>query len=397
MSWLPARAAAPHGGELVERIPPPDRLADLKAKAASLPTLSVDRRVLSDLRMLGMGAYSPLTGFMGRADYHRVVHEMRLASGLVWPLPVTLPVSGDDAARLRGCGQVALAYRGRRVAVVDVEEVYRPDKNEEAFQVYGTTDTRHPGVQALLEQGDWYVAGPVTVLDLALEEEGDLAPYFLWPRQTRRLFRERGWRTVVAFQTRNPIHRAHEYLQKCALEMVDGLLIHPLAGATKEDDLDAPTRFRCYLRLIDGYFPKERVLLAAFPASMRYAGPREAVFHALCRKNYGCTHFIVGRDHAGVGSFYGTFDAQRIFDRFTPEELGIIPLKFDHAFYCRACGGMATARTCPHGSGSRVALSGTRVRELLRRGERLPEEFTRPEVAEVLLASAAQSRAGAGR
>jgi len=347
--------------------------------------------------MLGMGAYSPLQGFMGREDYERVVEEMRLANGLVWSIPVTLAAGALEMRDLKGASRLALTYRSRPVAVMEVTEVYQPDKAREAVEVYGVDDPRHPGVRALFEQGEFYLAGPVAVLDLALDEEGELAPYFLAPRETRRLFSERGWKSVVAFQTRNPIHRAHEYLQKCALEMVDGLLIHPLVGATKEDDIDAVTRFRCYRRLIDSYFPAERVLLAAFPASMRYAGPREAVFHALCRKNYGCTHFIVGRDHAGVGSFYGTYDAQRIFERFDPAEIGIHPLKFEHAFFCKKCGGMATARTCPHSESDHVTLSGTKVRELLQQGEAPPPEFTRPEVAEILVAASTPERSGQGR
>lgn len=386
---------APHGGTLVERLAPPEALPELSARARTLPRLPIDRCGLCDLRMLGTGAYSPLDGFMRKADYERVVEEMRLASGLVWTIPITLPIGWVEARDLQGASKIALWWRSRPVAILEIEEIYQPDKAKEARLVYGVDDPRHPGVRAVYEQGELYAAGAVTVLDLCLEEEGGLAPFFLPPAATRRLFAERGWRSVVAFQTRNPIHRAHEYLQKCALEIADGLLIHPLAGATKEDDIDAFTRFRCYSRLLESYFPKDRVLLAAFPASMRYAGPREAVFHALCRKNFGCTHFIVGRDHAGVGGYYGAYDAQRLFDRFEPEEIGIQPLKFEQAFYCRVCGGMATAKTCPHDAGQHLSLSGTKVRELLQRGEAPPPEFTRPEVAQELLA-AAQSKGGAG-
>jgi sulfate adenylyltransferase len=281
---------------------------------------------------------------------------------------------------------------GHPLAVLEVAEKYRYDKREEARLAYGTEDEAHPGVAAVYAQGEVNLAGKVSVFELP--PAGEFAELKLTPRETREVFQSRGWRRIAGFQTRNPIHRAHEYLQKCALEIVDGLLIHPLVGETKGDDTPSEVRIRCYRALIERYFPEDRVLLAVWPGAMRYAGPREAIFHALVRKNYGCTHFIVGRDHAGVGSYYGTYDAQRIFDEFAPGELGIIPLFFEHAFFCRTCGGMASPKTCPHSPGERVALSGTAVREKLAQGERLPAEFTRPEVAEILIAASRRARRG---
>jgi sulfate adenylyltransferase len=363
---------APHGGTLV------DRTGEAPDDLESLETLTLTSRELSDLDMIASGALSPLEGFMGKADYERVVAEMRLASGLAWSLPVCLAV----AEAPQGV-RVALADEdGRKVAVLEVEEIYEYDKTREAERCYGTTDEAHPGVAVLYQQHPLYLGGRVSVFERADSSFPELA---LDPAQTRAAFAERGWKRVVGFQTRNPIHRAHEYLTKGALETVDGLLIHPLVGDTKSDDVPAATRVRCYEILIDGYYPQERVLLSAFPAAMRYAGPREAIWHAICRKNYGCSHFIVGRDHAGVGAYYGTYDAQLIFDEFESHELDIEPMFFEHSFWCRVCGQMASSKTCPHGAEVRVFLSGTKVRELLAEGELPPVEFTRPEVAEVLI------------
>jgi sulfate adenylyltransferase len=335
--------------------------------------------------MLAVGALSPLTGFVGEADYVSVLETMHLSSGLAWAIPVTLSLADDDVKRIGAGNSVALLPRegGDPIAVVDVAEVFKRDRQKEALGVYGTEDLDHPGVRALHDAGDFCLAGTVRALELP--EHDDFLSYRLTPAQTRTAFAERGWRTVVGFQTRNPIHRAHEYLQKCALEIVDGLLVHPLVGATKGDDVPADVRMRCYEALFEGYYPKDRAMVSVFPAAMRYAGPREAIWHAICRKNYGCTHFIVGRDHAGVGSYYGTYDAQRIFEEFDPGELGITPLMFEHSFWCNACEGMASPKTCPHGEESRVSLSGTRVREMLRAGERPPIEFSRPEVADILI------------
>jgi len=376
---------APHGGDLVDLLVPEGRREATRAEADHLPKLVVNARELSDLEMLTVGALSPLRGFVGEADYVSVLETMHLTNGLAWSIPVTLSLTDDDVKRIGAGGSVALLpwEAGDPIAVVEVAEVFKRDRQKESVGVFGTEDLEHPGVQALHDAGDFCLAG--TVRALALPEHDDFLPYRLTPAQTRAAFAERGWRTVVGFQTRNPIHRAHEYLQKCALEIVDGLLVHPLVGATKDDDVPADVRMRCYEALFEGYYPKDRAMVSVFPAAMRYAGPREAIWHAICRKNYGCTHFIVGRDHAGVGSYYGTYDAQRIFEEFEPGELGIMPLMFEHSFWCDACEGMASPKTCPHGEGSRVSLSGTKVREMLRAGERPPAEFSRPEVADILI------------
>ena len=369
---------APHGGTLVNRVLGADEGRAALELAAGLPSVTLDPRGVADLELIATGAYSPLTGFMGLADYQRVLHEMRLASGLPWSLPITLRVT--DARRVRDT--VALkAPDDNAVALLEVREVFTHSKEEEAQLSYGTTDPQHPGVAQLYGQGDFLVGGDIRLLRRTAPAFPELA---LDPVDTRRVFAERGWRTVVGFQTRNPVHRAHEYIQKAALETVDGLLLHPLLGATKDDDVPAAVRVKSYRVLLERYYPRDRVLLAGFPAAMRYAGPREAVFHALVRKNYGCTHFIVGRDHAGVGNYYGTYDAQRIFDRFARGELGIHIICFEHTFYCQRCGGMASPKTCPHDAESHVTLSGTKVRELLRSGTLPPPEFSRPEVGQVL-------------
>ena len=376
---------APHGGELVDLLVPEGRRDANRAEADHLPTLVVNARELSDLEMLTVGALSPLTGFVGEDDYVSVLETMHLSNGLAWSIPVTLSLTDDDVKRIGAGGSVALlpSEGADPIAIVDVAEVFKRDRQKEALGVFGTEDLEHPGVKALHDAGDFCLAG--TVRALSLPEHDDFVSYRLTPAQTRAAFAERGWRTVVGFQTRNPIHRAHEYLQKCALEIVDGLLVHPLVGATKGDDVPADIRMRCYEALFEGYYPKDRAMVSVFPAAMRYAGPREAIWHAICRKNYGCTHFIVGRDHAGVGSYYGTYDAQKIFEEFEPGELGIMPLMFEHSFWCNACEGMASPKTCPHGENERVSLSGTKVREMLRAGERPPIEFSRPEVADILI------------
>jgi sulfate adenylyltransferase len=364
----------PHGGQLLERTGPrPEGVDELEA-------IRLTPRELSDLDMLASGALSPLQGFMGRDDYERVVEGMRLANGLPWALPVCLAV--DEAPR--GDEVVLADESGRPLAVLEVEDVYDYDKEREAERCFRTTDTEHPGVARLYAQKPRYLAGRVTVFE---RREPDFPELGLDPAETRAIFAERGWRRVVGFQTRNPIHRAHEYLTKGALETVDGLLIHPLVGETKSDDVPAETRVECYRVLLDGYYPADRVVLASFPAAMRYAGPREAIWHAICRKNYGCSHFIVGRDHAGVGDYYGTYDAQLVFDEFESHELDIEPMFFEHAFFCRACGQMATPKTCPHSGDDHVFLSGTKVRELLAAGELPPVEFSRPEVAAVLISA----------
>jgi sulfate adenylyltransferase len=365
---------APHGGELV------DRTGDRPGDISELEVVTLTSRELSDLDMLASGALSPLEGFMNREDYERVVEEMRLANGLAWALPVCLAVDAAPAG-----DRVALADEsGRLVAVLDVEETFEYDKEREAEQCFRTTDDAHPGVARLYGQKPLYLAGKVTVFERAEAPFPELA---LDPADSRAEFAKRGWKRVVGFQTRNPIHRAHEYLTKTALETVDGLLIHPLVGDTKSDDVPAKTRVACYEVLLENYYPADRVVLSAFPAAMRYAGPREAIWHAICRKNYGCSHFIVGRDHAGVGDYYGSYDAQQIFDEFEPHELDIEPMFFEHAAYCKVCAAMVSPKTCPHGGDDHVFLSGTKVREMLGKGEIPPVEFSRPEVAEVLIAA----------
>jgi sulfate adenylyltransferase len=366
------RLIKPHGGELVDRTGPRPDGVEL------LETVTLSSRELADLDMIASSALSPLRGFMGRDEYESVLESMRLANGLAWSLPVCLAV--DEAPKGE---RVALAGEdGTLYAVLDVSEVFDYDVKREAELCYRTTDEAHPGVAVLLAQKPHYLAGEVTVFERPTPPFPELA---LDPAATRALFAERGWRRVVGFQTRNPIHRAHEYLTKVALETVDGLLIHPLVGDTKSDDIPSKVRVDCYRALIDGYYPPDRVVVSAFPAAMRYAGPREAIWHAICRKNYGCSHFIVGRDHAGVGSYYGTYDAQLIFDEFEPHELDIEPMMFEHSFWCRRCGSMASNKTCPHGADDKIVLSGTKVREMLAGGEEPPSEFTRPEVADVLI------------
>jgi sulfate adenylyltransferase len=385
----------PHGGRLTTRLAHPDERDRWLEQIQALPSVTLTPREVADIECLAVGALSPLEGFLGRADYESVVADMRLASGLVWTLPVTLAATADEVIDLKIDTDVALRDPlGEPLAVLHLEEIYAYDREEEAESVFRTSDPSHPGVATLLAQGEWLLGGRVTVL--RLPRGRPFVSYRLTPREVRRAVADRGWRTLVGFQTRNPIHRAHEYLTKCALEQVDGLLLHPLVGETKGDDIPADVRMQAYEVLMEGYYPKDRVLLSVFVAAMRYAGPREAIFHALCRKNYGCTHFIVGRDHAGVGSYYGTFDAQDIFREFEPEELGIAPMFFDHSFWCRSCGGMATTKTCPHGPGDRVALSGTEVRRRLSTGEPIPPEFSRPEVAAVLSAALTGAPSGAG-
>jgi sulfate adenylyltransferase len=373
-------AIAPHGGQLVNRIATAEQRAEFLSKADFLPRVQLDDRAVSDVEMIAIGAFSPLTGFMNQEDYDRTVTEMRLANGLVWSIPITLSVSEEVASPLQEGGLIRLDNsRGEFIAVLQLTQKYNYDKTREAINVYRTDDVKHPGVQVLYNQGTVHLAGDIWLLQR--EPHPQFPSYQIDPAASRQLFKDKGWKTIVGFQTRNPIHRAHEYIQKCALEIVDGLFLHPLVGATKEDDIAADVRMRCYEILLEHYYPLDRVTLAINPAAMRYAGPREAIFHALVRKNYGCTHFIVGRDHAGVGDYYGTYDAQYIFEEFAPGELGIVPMKFEHAFYCTRTKQMATSKTSPSKPEERIHLSGTKVREMLRRGELPPPEFSRPEVA----------------
>ena len=374
---------APHGGSLVDRVVADDSEGG-RHESQQLPVIELNHRQMTDVEMIATGGFSPLEGFMAHDDYERVVAEMRLADGLPWPLPITLGVSAERAHATAPGDRLALATpEGTRWGIIDVTDVFQRDKTREAELVYNTTDDAHPGVNALHRDGDWCLGGPITLFELPHHE--DFPVYRLPPAETRRIFRERGWQRVVGFQTRNPIHRAHEYLHKCVMETYDALLIHPVIGPTKDGDLPNDVRMKCYEVMIENYYPKNHVMLAAYPAAMRYAGPREAVFHALIRKNYGCTHFIVGRDHAGVGDYYDTYDAHRIFDTFDEAEIGITPLFFDHSFYCHRCESVASTKTCPHDATHHVRFSGTRVRQLLQAGEPLPKELTRPEVAEVMM------------
>src|SRR5436309_9525621 len=374
---------APHGGELVINMASEAEIVALQEGAKSLPYVTIGSRQLADLEMMAIGAYSPLGGFMGREDYLGVVNTMHLSNGLPWSIPITLATTAAQAEALKVGSQLALVNeQGALQAVMTLDEKYGYDKKLEARKVYRTEEDAHPGVRVVYQQGDILLGGPVRVV--ALQPQA-FAQYRYTPTQSRELFAERGWKRVVGFQTRNPVHRAHEYIQKCAMETVDGLFLHPLVGDTKGDDIPADVRMRCYEVLLENYYPAERVILGVLPAAMRYVGPREAIFHACMRKNYGCSHFIVGRDHAGVGNYYGTYDAHYIFAEFDAAKVGVTPLFFEHTFFCRACDAMASSKTCPHGSGQHVTLSGTKVRQMLQAGEIPPREFSRPEVAKVLI------------
>jgi len=380
----------PHGGKLINRILDGEAKEAAIERGKSLPGISIGQETLTDLENIAQGVFSPLEGFMNRKDFQSVVDRMRLTNDLPWTIPITLDVSQETADLLRLGSEVALIDpSGDLAAILYLEDKYSFNREDLARQVFRTTDDKHPGVKKVYSMGDVLLGGKI---DLVKEQPDPYAQYNLSPQETRILFKEKGWETVVAFQTRNPVHRAHEYLQKCALEVVDGLLLHPLVGETKSDDVPTDIRIKCYEVIIKNYYHPQRTVFSVMPVNMRYAGPREAIFHALLRKNYGCTHFIVGRDHAGVGNYYGTYDAHYIFREFEPQELAITPFFFEHAFYCKQCGGMASNKTCPHSSSEHVFLSGTKVREMLSRGEVPPKEFTRQEVAEVLIEGLRQKK-----
>ena len=374
----------PHGGALIQRtLTGNDRKKAIEIGSKAISVV-LSERGLHDLECLATGVYSPLDGFVTEEAYYTILDKLRLPTGVVWSIPITLQISEQEAIGIEPEAEVALRHpNGTILALIRVTDVYRPNQSVEAKKVYGTTDGNHPGVAAMISAGTVYLGGPVHLINSF--SSSPFPDQSFTPEKTRTEFANRGWSTVVAFQTRNPIHRAHEYLTKVALENVDGLFINPLVGSTKSDDIPADVRMRCYQTLLQNYYPEDRVFLGTYPAAMRYAGPREAILHAISRQNYGCTHFIVGRDHAGVGDYYGTYEAQQIFERFSRKELHIEPLKFEHAFFCKVCGQMASQKSCPHGGDNHVFLSGTKVRELLATGKKPPSQFTRPEIAEILI------------
>ncbi len=381
---------SPHGGKLVNKVVDDQNKVRLLNQAEDMVHISLSNRDLVEAENIATGLYSPIEGFMNEEDYKSVVENMRLADGTVWTIPVVLGVTEEKAKKIEEGKRIALTDNADKIyAVMDVEDIYKYDEKQEAQKVYKTKSSDHPGVKNVYSRGNYHIGGEIHLLERIQHDKFN--EYRLDPKDVRKHIKNKDWDRVVGFQTRNPIHRAHEYLQKCSLEIVDGLLLSPLVGETKSSDIPVDYRIESYEVVMDKIYPEGRVFLSVFPAAMRYAGPREAVFHSLCRKNYGCTHFIVGRDHAGVGDYYGTYEAQEMFDNFSKEEIGITPLRFEYSFYCEECKTMATTKTCPHDSEHHIGLSGTKVRRLLREGKRPPEEMTRPEVADVLIRGMAET------
>ena len=381
-----AKLVNPHGGgELKPLLLQEAALIAEKKRAESLPQVKMTSRETGDVVMLGIGGFTPLTGFMTKADWQGVCDGMKMANGLFWPIPITLSTDQATANGIKEGADIALVdgETGEIMATMKVTEKYTIDKAHECMMVYKTTDVEHPGVKMVMEQGEVNLAGPVKVLSTGnfKQEYGD---QFLTPAETRAMFENNGWSTIAAFQTRNPMHRSHEYLAKVAIETCDGVLIHSLLGKLKPGDIPADVRSKAISALIDKYFAKNTVIQAGYPLDMRYAGPREALLHALFRQNYGCSHLIVGRDHAGVGDYYGPFDAHHIFDEIPKDALETKPLKIDWTFWCDKCDGMASMRTCPHEAKDRILLSGTKLRKALSEGEEVSSKFSRPEVLEIL-------------
>ena len=381
-----SKLVPPHGGHLKPLLLNNQEVKEALKTAQSLPQVRLTSRETSDLIMLAIGAFSPLDGFLRRDDYQSVVDDMLLSDGTLWPIPITLSVDRVQADVLATGSRIALVddESDELMGMMTIEEKYPYDKKREARQVFRTDDEAHPGVAKVYAQKEILLGGPVQVFSEG-PYPAEFGAYYARPAETRSIFEEKGWNTIAAFQTRNPIHRSHEYVTKIALEVTDGILIHPLVGRLKDDDIPADVRMKCYEVLLDHYYPKDNVVLKVYPMEMRYGGPREAVLHAIFRQNYGCSHLIIGRDHAGVGNYYGPFDAQKIFLEIPADKLHIRPLNIDWTFWCHKCDGMASMKTCPHNKEDRVMISGTKLREMLAKGEMPPKEFTRPEVAQILM------------